>query len=150
MKFIVDVMLGKLAKWLRILGYDTLYDSSFTDEQLFFTAHLEKRILLTHDRALAERMNPSYCYYITSFRVQVQIRDVVQRFDLDWQSHLFTRCTLCNTPVQPVAKAMVQDRVPPFVWNIIDQFVLCPLCDKVYWPGSHIEHVRSILMHVLH
>ncbi|MBN2009701.1 Mut7-C RNAse domain-containing protein [candidate division KSB1 bacterium] len=145
MKFIVDVMLGRLAKWLRILGYDTLYDSSYTDERLFFIAHLEKRILLTRDTALANRISPAYCHFIHSQAVQEQVRDIVTTYQLDWQSHLFTRCTLCNTLTEPIPREHVRSRVPDFVWETTTQFVYCPTCDKIYWPGSHIKQVRVAL-----
>lgn len=145
MKFIVDVMLGKLAKWLRILGYDTLFDNSFTDDDLFFTAHKEKRILLTRDKELAERMNPEYSFFISEFSVQDQIRQVVANFELNIRDFVFTRCILCNSPVRKLPKEKASGNVPDYVFHTTEQFYYCPTCDKIYWPGTHIKNVRQAL-----
>ena len=145
MTFIVDVMLGTLAKWLRILGYDTCYNSHATDDELFFTAHLEKRILLTRDKELAGRMNPAYSYYVRPTHVHEQLKDVVGHFQLDWEHGIFTRCVRCNALVEPVEKKEIEHRLPPYVRQQDVSFVICRHCDKVYWPGSHIHHVRLLL-----
>ena len=145
MKFIVDVMLGRLAKWLRILGYDTLYDSTYTDDDLFFKAHQGKRILLTRDSELARRMNPKYCLFIIEHSVQDQVKQVVRHYKLNTKDYVFTRCTLCNELVEHVSKKLVNGRVPDFVFNSIDKFYYCADCDKVYWAGSHIQLVREVL-----
>jgi len=145
MKFIVDVMLGKLAKWLRILGYDTEYDSQFTDEELFFRAHQERRILLTRDRQLSQRMNPDCTLLITGLFPPQQVKQVVEYFNLDTQSAIFSRCTLCNSLVTTIPKQSVQGKVPDYVFQTTDQFYFCPTCVKIYWPGSHIKQVREAL-----
>lgn len=145
MKFIADVMLGRLARWLRILGYDTLYDSSYSDDDLFFKAHQEKRILLTRDSDLAGRMNPQYCCFITEPVVSEQIKQVVTQYRLNTTDYIFSRCTVCNELVQPIDKSSVEGRVPDFVYNSIDQFYHCESCDKIYWAGSHIKLVKEVL-----
>jgi uncharacterized protein with PIN domain len=145
MKFIADVMLGRLAKWLRILGYDTIYDSNYTDDELFFKAHQEKRILLTRDSDLAKRMNPKYCFFINGQAVREQVKQVIAQYDLNTEQYLFTRCTLCNRPIQSIAKELVEGRVPQFVYNSVDEFYYCEHCDKIYWAGSHIKQVRDLL-----
>ena len=145
MKFIADVMLGRLAKWLRILGYDTLYDSNFTDDELFFKAHQEKRILLTRDSDLAQRMNPKYCFFINEQAVRKQVKQVIARYHLNTEQYLFTRCTLCNEPIHPIAKESVEGRIPQFVYNSVNEFYFCERCDKIYWAGSHIKQVRDLL-----
>ncbi len=145
MKFIADVMLGRLAKWLRILGYDTIYDSKFSDDDLFFRAHQEKRILLTRDSELAQRMNPKYCLFISEPSVRDQVKQVVERYRLNTKDYVFTRCTLCNDLVRPIAKKSVESQVPDFVYNSINEFYYCESCDKIYWAGSHIKQVRQLL-----
>lgn len=145
MKFIVDVMLGRLAKWLRILGYDAIYDSHFTDDELFFTAHQEKRVLLTRDLKLAQRMNPDYSFFISELSVKEQVKQVVKHFNLNVEDYIFTRCTLCNNLVQPVPKQEVERRVPEFVYHHVKEFYYCDRCDKIYWPGSHVKQVRQLL-----
>lgn len=138
-------MLGRLARWLRILGYDTIYDVNSSDDDLFFKAHQEKRILLTRDSDLAKRMNPKYCFFINESLVRAQVEQVVTHFQLDPESRLFTRCTLCNHPVTPIEKQLVGGRVPEFVYDSIKEFYYCEKCDKIYWAGSHIKQVRELL-----
>ncbi|MBN1153431.1 Mut7-C RNAse domain-containing protein [candidate division KSB1 bacterium] len=138
-------MLGRLAKWLRILGYDTLYDAAMADNELFFIAHLEKRILLTRDGELARRMNPRYCTFIHSDHVREQVKQVLVEYGLNSEDHIFTRCTLCNGPLIDITRESVKGRVPDFVYAVTDKFVYCSHCDKIYWPGSHLKGVRQIL-----
>ena len=145
-KFIVDTMLGKLARWLRILGYDTLYNTKFTDDDLFFKAHLEKRILLTRDRELANRMNPDFCLYITPLIVREQLKQVIIKFSLNTKNAIFTRCTICNDLVQPISKDDIENEVPRIIYNSVQEFVHCKKCNKIYWPGSHIKNVNQILV----
>ncbi len=145
MNFIADVMLGRLAKWLRILGYDTIYDPQASDDDLFFRAHQEKRILLTRDSDLAGRMNPKFCLFITEAEVRGQMKQVIDHFHLDTETFIFTRCTICNAPVSRLAKELMVGRVPEFVHRSTDEFYYCQHCDKIYWPGSHIKHVRELL-----
>lgn len=138
-------MLGRLARWLRILGYDTLYNPNFSDDDLFFKAHQEKRVLLTRDLQLARRMNPNYCFFVTEHLVRDQVRQVVSNFNLDFKDHIFTRCTLCNEVVTLMPKSSVKDKVPDFVYQNIEEFYYCKICDKIYWAGSHIKQVRDLL-----
>ena len=144
-RFIADVMLGRLARWLRILGCDTLYDSNYSDDDLFFRAHQEKRILLTRDSDLAQRMNPKYCFFINEPSVSEQIKQVAAHYRLNFTDHIFSRCTLCNEPVKPINKPLVEGRVPEFVYNSINEFYHCENCDKIYWAGSHIKLVKDVL-----
>ena len=144
-KFIVDVMLGRLARWLRILGYDTLYDSHFTDDDLFFKAHQEKRILLTRDGDLARRMNPDFCFFISENFVRDQVKKVVKQFNLNIEDYIFTRCTLCNNLIREIPKKQADGRVPAFVYHSVGKFYYCDRCDKIYWSGSHIKLARELL-----
>lgn len=145
MKFIVDVMLGKLARWLRILGYDTLYDSNFTDDDLFFKAHQEKRILLTRDGDLARRMNPDFCFFIAENSVRDQVKNIVNQFSLNTDDYIFTRCTLCNHLIREIPKKQASGQVPDFVYQSIEKFYYCDKCEKIYWSGSHIKLARELL-----
>lgn len=145
MRFIADVMLGRLARWLRLLGYDTIYHHDASDDELFFIAHQERRILLTRDRNLAQRMNPAYCLLITQQDVREQIKQVVHHYRLNIEDYLFSRCTLCNQLVTAVPKAMAKGQVPDFIYQITGIFYYCDQCKKFYWAGSHIQQARAIL-----
>jgi len=145
MRFIVDTMLGKLAKWLRILGYDTLYNPCYSDNDLFFTAHLEKRILLTRDTELASRMNPNLCLYIDDMITVNQLKQVILQYQLNTTDKIFSRCILCNELVQPISKQQVKGRVPSLVFEHVEKFVYCKTCEKIYWPGSHLKKVHQLL-----
>ncbi|HDQ00202.1 MAG TPA: hypothetical protein ENN22_13615 [bacterium] len=145
MRFVVDVMLGKLARWLRILGYDTIYQPDFSDDDLFFCSYLENRVLLTRDRALAGRMHKDRVLLLNDTDLKSQLTEVVQCFDLKTEGLVFSRCTICNQKIIPVEKAVVADRVPAYIFDTICQFYYCQNCDKVYWEGSHLQHAKQFL-----
>ncbi|MDZ7263473.1 MAG: Mut7-C RNAse domain-containing protein [candidate division KSB1 bacterium] len=145
MKFVVDVMLGRLARWLRLLGYDTIYGRNASDDELFFMAHQQKRILLTRDRVLAQRMNPDYCLLIINHDVREQIKQVVCYYRLNIEDYLFSRCTLCNHLIRTVPKTMAKGQVPDFIYRITAKFYYCDQCQKFYWPGSHVQQARATL-----
>jgi len=143
MKFLVDSMLGRLAKWLRILGYDTLYFSSLDDNDLVRIARAEGRVVLTRDREMVRRRGiDSLLIESDNFREQVRqvSRDLGLRGDAS-----FTRCPVCNSPLQGVAKEAVRERVPPYVFKTQERFSLCPQCDKIYWRGTHWQRMRERL-----
>ncbi len=139
MKFLADAMLGRLAKWLRILGYDTAYFSQIEDSELVRIARAEGRMLLTRDRELARRKGFS-CLLIESDRFEEQMRQLLRDLDLDVDSSS-SRCARCNTALRPVGKEEVEERVPPYVLRRHEHFSLCPRCDKVYWRGTHWQRM---------
>ncbi len=134
-------MLGRLAKWLRILGYDTAYRPDLDDPQLVRLARAEGRILLTRDRALARRRGLR-CLLIESEHLADQRRQVVAELGLTTDG-AFSRCPVCNTPLQRMAKTAAEPRVPAHVFRTHHRFSLCPRCNKVYWPGSHRARMQS-------
>jgi uncharacterized protein with PIN domain len=140
-KFLADAMLGRLAKWLRILGYDTKYFRQAEDSDLVRIARAEGRLLLTRDRELARRKGVT-CLFIESDKFEQQMRQVLRELNLntDGQS---PRCALCNTVLQPVGKEEAQKRVPQYVLRRHTHFRLCPTCDKVYWRGTHWQRIRE-------
>jgi uncharacterized protein with PIN domain len=137
-KFVADVMVGKLARWLRILGFDTAYSNKFEDDELLRIAQAEDRILLTRDVPLAGRSDPSRCLFIESDHFREQLRQVLRAFDLT-EFRIFSRCLECNTPLKDVDKEDVFDKIPPFVYLTQDRFASCPSCQRVYWHGTHAE-----------
>ena len=144
--FIADDQLGKLARWLRILGLDTLYFRTIDDDELIRRAAEEKRILLTRDTNIAENPGAADCIFIQSGNWIEQLRQVIAQFKLKLRpDHLFSRCLLCNSALRPIPKADVKERVPPFVFQTQQEFVHCPSCDKIYWQGTHVSHVLDVL-----
>lgn len=142
-RFIADAMLGGLARWLRILGFDVAYDAAISDEELVRRSLKEGRHLLTRDRALPEEWRVSGCTVLTTDDVKAQLRAVVEGIGLREQVRLFSRCTLCNAILEPTSKEAVRDRVPSRVFELNETFSRCPRCDRVYWEGSHTERMRA-------
>lgn len=147
MRFLADAMLGKLAKWLRILGYDTVYIPDVDDDYLVRIAIREDRILLTRDRYLCERrIVRSRCVFVDWGTTAQQVRQVLQAMDLHPKTEgLFTRCAVCNGQINAVSKEEVADRLPPYVYKTQTEFGRCEGCGRVYWRGTHVQHVLEAL-----
>lgn len=145
MKFIADAMCGKLARWLRILGYDVRYDASLDDDDLVEMALEEDRVLLTRDAKMLLRRHLPTHLLIASDDWKEQLAQVVQQFGLDTVSRRFSRCVDCNEPLVPIEKTEARYRVPSHVFDAHDAFYTCPQCRKVFWAGSHIERGRKVL-----
>jgi len=141
MKFLADAMLGRLAKWLRMLGHDTAYFPQLEDHDLVRIARAEGRMLLTRDRELTRRKGLR-CLLIEGDRFEEQMRQLLRDLDLNVDSP-FSRCARCNTLLRPVSKEEVRDRVPPYVLHRHRHFSLCPRCDKVYWRGTHWQRMQQ-------
>jgi uncharacterized protein with PIN domain len=148
-RFVADVMVGRLARWLRILGYDVLYDNSADDAELKRIAAAEGRVLLTRDREIAETKLPIRVHIVSHDDVASQLADIVEVFELDVESRLFTRCVLCNEPLIEAAREEVADAVPPYVLETVPTFARCPSCGKVYWPATHVGRARAWLAKAL-
>ena len=144
-RFAADRMLGRLAKMLRLLGYDTLYSQTTTAAQLQQIAQGGERVVLT--RGAIETRFPQIAgvFRVESEYAPEQMREVVERFRLDTRAGLWTRCTLCNAVIERVDKAAVQEAVAPEVFQIYDEFFRCSGCGRVYWRGSHVERILSNL-----
>ncbi len=141
MRFLADAMLGRLAKWLRILGHDTAYFSQIEDGDLVRIARAEGRTLLTRDRELTRRKGLR-CLLIESDRFEEQMRQLLRDLDLKMDSS-FSRCARCNTVLRAASKEEVKDRVPPYILRRHVHFSLCPHCDKVYWRGTHWQRMQQ-------
>lgn len=136
MKFIVDAMAGRLAKWLRILGFDTVYSRGGGPQELLERARREKRTVLTRNETL-QRDNPSGVVLLHSGILAEQIRQVVEQLDLKERIRSFTRCSECNTPLLPKSKEEARGHVPFFVHQTQERFGYCPRCHRFYWEGTH-------------
>ena len=137
-------MLGRLARWLRIMGYDTCYEPDIPDEEIVGRSSSEGRIILTRDTLLVRRRRVTRYLFIESDHVRDQLRQVVDAYGLD-VARPFTRCLGCNLPIEPVERRKVRSLVPPYVYDTQHWFAQCPACEKVYWQGTHIDHVRNFL-----
>jgi len=137
-RFVVDAMLGRLARWLRLLGYDALYDPSADDRALARCAAASGRILLTRDRGLLARRLVTRGLLIHDDRLAGQLRQVAAECGLALDpARCFTRCLACNAETREVSRDEVAGRVPPFVLRTHERFRACPGCGRVYWAGSH-------------
>jgi uncharacterized protein with PIN domain len=140
-RFLADVMLGRLARWLRALGYDTHYDSSLDDAALAELARRESRILLTRDVELTRRKNLK-TLLIQDDKVMQQLRQVIHALGLD-EDAAFTRCVECNAELIALEHAHAAALVPPYVMKTQTRFRRCPKCGKVYWRGTHWSHMQN-------
>jgi len=143
MKFLCDRMLGTLAKWLRILGFDTLFaNSNVEDEKLLKLAKDEERILITRDKNLtidARRENIKVIKIIST-DINDQLRQVIKNTKID-ENFFLSRCLLCNNLVEKISKKNVKKIVPDRVYENNKKFWYCKICDKVYWKGSHFDNM---------
>ena len=148
-KFVLDTHLGKLASHLRLMGFDTLYQNDFADEALARVSEAEKRILLTKDRGLLKRRQVTHGYLVRGTDPELQLREVLSRFDLFDAVRPFTRCLNCNGNLEPVDKAAVAELLPADVAENGSEFRRCAGCGKVYWRGSHYAHLSHFVEAVL-
>jgi len=144
-KFAVDVMLGKLARWLRILGYDTFYNPNLSAMELLKIARDENRLLLTRNKHLLSQADSVQHLLVESNHPKVQLKQVIVTFNLDTSSYIFRLCTLCNTEVHPLPKDKLPDNIPKSIRDGTEFFYQCPHCLRVYWKGSHIKRFREFL-----
>ncbi|HWQ04133.1 MAG TPA: Mut7-C RNAse domain-containing protein [Longilinea sp.] len=144
-RFVLDCHLGKLASYLRILGFDVAYANDAKDETLAKLSDRENRILLTRDRGLLKRKSIQFGYCIRSQNPRSQLLGVLQRYDLRGEIDPFTRCPVCNGCLQPVAKSDLDDLLPANTRIYFDRFWQCVSCKKVYWQGSHYQRIQDWL-----
>lgn len=143
-RFVADAMLGRLAKWLRLLGYDTLYWRG-DDAGLVRLVWAESRLLLTRDTRLPTRLPPHLTFFIESDHYDAQLGQVVARFGVPPRIGL---CLRCNLPLVSVDKAGVRAEIPAFVWQTQERFARCPDCLRVYWEGTHYARMMETLARV--
>jgi len=145
MKFIADEMVGKLARWLRAAGYDTLYRNPVSDEDLIDIARRENRIVLTRDRKLGAGTGSQEVFVVASENPFEQFITVAKHFQLDVESNAFRRCLECNGVLVAVRKEDREDSIPPHVYRTQTTFSQCPGCGRLYWPGTHYQAMRRRL-----
>jgi uncharacterized protein len=148
-RFMVDAMLGSLARWLRILGFDTAYDPAIPDSELARRGLVEGRHILTLDRSFPEEWRVAHCTILTQEEVEAQLREVLERFNLKEGIRLFSRCGVCNTLLEPLSRDEARGRAPSRVLEVYDHFASCPGCGRTYWEGSHTRRMRDRLREIL-
>ncbi len=148
-RFALDVHLGKLARLLRMLGFDSAYARQREDGDLVQLARRESRIILTRDRGLLKRRLVSHGYLVRRSDPRGQVKEVIRRFDIADRARLFGRCMRCNTPLLSCGKEDVRAQVPAVVAEAYDEFSRCPGCGRVYWKGSHWERMKKLAGEVL-
>ncbi len=144
-KFILDGHLGRLAAYLRMLGFDALYRNEIDDEQLARISKEEKRILLTRDRGLLKRNEVTHGFLLKTLDPRQQLLSVVLRFDLVRLFKPFTRCIACNGQLEPVDKKEIIDQLEPKTKKYFYKFKKCADCGKIYWAGSHHKRMRELI-----
>jgi uncharacterized protein len=146
MKFICDDNLGKLAKWLRTLGCDTLFSQTISDKELISVALSEDRIILTRDTKLVQLKSVTKYLLIESDKPLEQLKQVKEKFNLKIdEQYLFSRCLVCNTLLEKIEKESIKEKIPPYVYKNQNDFVHCPQCDKIFWPGTHVQRMTQRL-----
>lgn len=148
-RFILDSHLGKLAKYLRMLGFDTLYENNYDDKYIIETGHSEKRIILTRDKLLLQSKDVLDGYYVRAVEKHEQLREVVRKFSLVNKFKSFTRCMTCNSELIPKGKNEIGHRVEQEILKVFNDYFYCSTCNKVFWKGSHFERMEKLILSLI-
>jgi uncharacterized protein with PIN domain len=148
-RFSADAMLGKLAHWLRLLGFDCAYENDIADAELVRRAIEQGRVVLTRDRALPDEWRAPDICVVRAVQTFEQLGEVVRRFDLSGLVRLFTRCSECNRRLTVTAAADLRGRVPARILATHEPLRECTGCRRVYWRGSHTRHIQRVVEQLL-
>lgn len=144
-RFLLDIHLGRLAGYLRLVGFDALYHNDYEDPELARISCTERRILLTKDRGLLKRTQVTHGYFVRASHPREQLLEVLRRFDLFASIEAFSRCLRCNDRIVPIPKQEVLDLLPRQTRQHFDAFYQCAGCGRVYWKGSHYERMQRFV-----
>ncbi|OQA92553.1 MAG: hypothetical protein BWY26_00184 [Elusimicrobia bacterium ADurb.Bin231] len=148
MKFIADSMLGRLAKWLRILGYDTVYFKSGSDSELVFESIRQGRIILTGDRNISRNV-PLRIIFVKSDCYTEQLMQIIKELNLKpEQNNFFKRCSVCNCLLNNISREKIKRLVPEYVYETQTEFSNCPECGRIYWRGTHTDRIFELLKRI--
>lgn len=145
LKFVIDVNLGKLAKYVRLLGFDSLYDNQYSDEEIIEIFAARKRIILTRDLELLKHNKVTRGYFLRSTHPVEQLKELIRRFDLLPKIQPFTRCMQCNGKLSEVPKLTIKGEVKDETYFSFNIFFRCLKCQKTYWRGSHFERMLKMI-----
>jgi uncharacterized protein len=143
--FICDVHLGRLCKYLRMLGWDTLYSNKYTPEEMIAISRKEKRIILSRSYQLTRHKEVTHSYWIRSADPLEQVKDLILKLDLSSGTNPLIRCLNCNDKVVPVGKIEILHRLQDRTAKYYNEFFNCPTCNKIYWKGSHFENMLAFI-----
>jgi uncharacterized protein with PIN domain len=143
--FVLDVHLGKLARLLRLLGFDAVYRNDYDDREVVEIGVSQHRVILTRDRRLLFHRVITHGYFVRATDPMAQVREVVDRFDLRGEVRTFHRCMACNGVIRPVPKSQIEHRLEPLTRTYHTEFAQCGDCERVYWKGSHYERLTERL-----
>ena len=144
MKFLADRMLGKLAKGLRMLGYDTVYYRGENAYPLIKLAREEDRVILTRNTKLIPKRPEDRIIRIGEDKPLLQLRELIQKKVISLnEENLLSRCLLCNIPIEKIRREEAEGKVPDFIYYQEKKFFQCPTCQRIYWQGSHIENMKK-------
>ncbi len=143
-KFVLDVHLGKLAKYLRLFGFDTLYNSHYEDEKIIQLAK-QTRIVLTRDKGILKNNNVTHGYWVRNTNPIKQIKEIMTRFDLFSKAKPFTRCLECNHVLVKIDKDTIADKLPKKTNQFYHEFYQCMECKRVYWKGTHYKKLQDFV-----
>jgi uncharacterized protein with PIN domain len=146
--FAAEKTLGRLTKWLRLLGFDTVYESESSGQRFIETLE-DNRILLTRTQQIRKRFASRRLIFVESDHLEQQLNQIIRELGLKaTHTRPFSRCLQCNVPIVTVAKSVAWDRVPDYIFETHERFNQCPECERIYWPGSHtrrsLEKIRQL------
>lgn len=145
MKFILTKELGRLAKWLRILGFDTVYYNQDNLSSLIIQALRDERIILTRNQRLPQARGLKIVL-IKNEKIKKQVEEILKTLKIKPEPGImFSRCILCNTELVDIVKDKVKDKVPEYVFKTQEDFLTCPKCQRIYWQGTHWGNVQKTL-----
>lgn len=149
-KFIADINLGDIVKYMRILGFDLYYDPLLSTREIIEISKKESRIILSKSKKLLKFKDVSHGIFIRPGTSTEQIRRLIDYLDIKDTIKPFSRCLRCNALLKSVAKEKILDRIPPKTKEFCDEYVQCQSCDKIYWKGTHFINMKKIVRQILY
>lgn len=144
-KFVVDANLGRLARYLRLLGFDCLYRNNYSDVMVATISNEDERIVLTRDRSLLKRKIITYGYFVRTTTPKIQVKEVLKRFNLFQLMAPFVQCTRCNGKLEKTEKQQIEHRLEPLTKQYYNDFLVCTKCSHIYWQGGHYERAMHLI-----
>lgn len=144
-KFVADVHLGRLTKYLRMMGLDVLYKNNFSDNEIVQLSLKERRAILTRDRGILKRNDVTHGYFVRSSKVEEQVKEILNRFHLQKEIKEFSRCIECNELLAPIKKELIINQLPRKVAQSQNEFYQCPSCKKNFWKGTHYQKMLTFM-----